>query len=94
MIINAQVGAIKIIKAQRNRDIAVAQLVRVMDDVYRLAQEADSLKGAVESQKSILDTMDKQTIECAYFIRDYVKNKDLCTPICGTLLYIEILINL
>lgn len=75
----------KVIKAQRNRDIAVAQLVRVMDDVYRLAQEAGALNFAVKSQKNILDTMDKQAIECAYFIRDYAKNKDFCTPIYAVL---------
>lgn len=53
-----------------------------MSDVYSFVHEADPLKN-IESQKQILALMAQQTTECAYFIRDYAKNKNFCTSLFG-----------
>jgi hypothetical protein len=70
----------QIIINQVNLDTSVNRLVEVMDTVFAFVHEATALDlSAGSSQKDILASMAKQTTECAYFIRDYAKNKDFCT---------------
>jgi hypothetical protein len=69
---------IQIVIDQKNRDNSISGLVETMNDVYAFVHEAESLK-RIESQKEILALMAKQTTECAYFIRDYAKNKSFCS---------------
>ena len=42
-----------------------------MDNVYSFVNDAELVKERVESQKPIITLMVEQTIQCAYFIRDY-----------------------
>ena len=42
-----------------------------MDNVYSFVNDAELVKERVESQKPIVALMVEQTIQCAYFIRDY-----------------------
>jgi hypothetical protein len=63
-----------------NLDASINRLVEVMDNVFGFVHEATALDlSAGSSQKEILASMAKQTTECAYFIRDYAKNKSFCT---------------
>jgi hypothetical protein len=48
-----------------------------MDDVYSFVKEAEPVK-KIESHGRIVALMAQQTTECAYFIRDYAKNKSFC----------------
>jgi hypothetical protein len=66
--------------AQKARDEAIDHLVEVMNDAYSFVNEAAALK-EIESPKQIITVLTQQTIDCAYFIRDYAINKSLCKPI-------------
>lgn len=68
---------IQVVIAQKERDDSIAHLVSVMNAAYEFVQEAVPLK-QIESQAKIINCLIQQTIECAYFIRDYTKNKDFC----------------
>jgi len=46
-----------------------------MNDVYAFTLEAEPVK-KVESHKPILAAMAKQTVECAYFIREYATDQN------------------
>ena len=62
-----------------NLDASVRRLVETMDNVFEFVHEAAKLDlSGSSSQKDILTCMAKQTTECAYFIRDYAKNKNFC----------------
>ena len=61
----------QVILDQTDRDKNVKQLLEVMNDVYSFVNEAELVKERVESQKRIVALMVEQTIQCAYFIRDY-----------------------
>jgi len=62
-----------------NLDASVRHLVETMDNVFEFVHEAAELDlSGSSSQKDILTCMAKQTTECAYFIRDYAKNKNFC----------------
>ena len=66
--------------SQKARDEAIDRLVEVMNDVYSFVHEAEALKD-IESHKQIVAVITKQTIDCAYFIRDYAINKNFCMSI-------------
>jgi hypothetical protein len=66
--------------AQKARDEAIDHLVEVMNDAYSFVNEAAALK-EIESHKQIIMVLTQQTIDCAYFIRDYAINKSWCKPI-------------
>jgi hypothetical protein len=62
-----------------NLDASIHHLVEVMDNVFAFVHEATPLDLSENSlQKNIIASMAKQTTECAYFIRDYAKNKSFC----------------
>lgn len=63
---------------QLHRDNAVKDLLDIIDDTYTFILTADSLKDLDQRRKSILANLSKQTIECAYFIRDYAKSSAFC----------------
>lgn len=52
-------------------------LVEVMHDAYSFVEEAEPLN-KVESHRRVIERMEQQTIDCAYFIRDYASNKNFC----------------
>ena len=65
-----------------NLDASVQRLVEIMNNAFIFLHEAKDLDHlAIQSQKDILGRIAKQTTECAYFIRDYAKNKDFCMPL-------------
>ena len=70
----ARADRIKAILAQKERDDNIGRLLETMSDVYTFVLEADPVK-KVESHKRILAAMTQQTVECAYFIREYATNK-------------------
>ena len=71
---------VQIIITQSDRDNYVGRLVEVMDDVYSFVEEAEPIK-KVESNLRIIELIEQQTTECAYFIRDYAMNRSFCTLI-------------
>ena len=48
-----------------------------MDDAYAFVHEAEPLK-KINSHQRVVVLITQQTIECAFFIRDYAKNKRFC----------------
>jgi hypothetical protein len=59
-----------------------------MDNVFEFVHEANALDLlASSSQRDILACMAKQATECAYFIRDYAKNKNFCKPSFSLILH-------
>ena len=67
-------------RSQKERDKAIDHLVEVMNDVYSFVQEAEPLKNII-SHKQIVAVISQQTIECAYFIRDYSINENFCVSL-------------
>ena len=62
-----------------NLDTSIQYLVKVMNNAFIFMHEAAHLDhSAIYSQKDILACMAKQATECAYFIRDYARNKSFC----------------
>ena len=61
----------QVVLDQTDRDKNVKQLLEVMNDVYSFVNDAELVKERVGSQKQIVVLMVEQTIQCAYFIRDY-----------------------
>jgi hypothetical protein len=51
-----------------------------MNEVYAFVHETEPLQ-KIKSHEKIVLLMAKQTIECAYFIRDYAKNKSFCMSV-------------
>lgn len=70
----------QIIINQMNLDTKIQHLVETISNFFEFVHEAAPLDlSAINSQKDILACMAKQITECAYFIRDYAKNKNFCT---------------
>ncbi|KAH7923669.1 WD40 repeat-like protein [Leucogyrophana mollusca] len=67
-------AAYQIAVTQGNRDQNVLGLVEIMSDAYTFVHDADPLK-KIESHSQVICMLSQQTIECAYFIRDYAKKK-------------------
>lgn len=55
----------------------VIRLMRTMQDTYDLVMTVDALPH-LHKQKNVLEAIVQQTIECAFFIRDYVDTRDSC----------------
>jgi hypothetical protein len=62
---------------QVDRDDSIVRLVETINDVYSFVEEAEPMK-KIKSLGRIIKLMTQQTTECAYFIRDYATDKDLC----------------
>ena len=62
------------VQAQQRRDQRILDLVQTMDDTYSLVLvSAHELKKHSVLQ-DVINQILKQTIECGYFIRDYVQH--------------------
>ncbi|KAG2154143.1 uncharacterized protein EDB93DRAFT_184093 [Suillus bovinus] len=64
----------QVVDAQFARDRSIHQLVTVMHETYSLVSGVEELK-RVESQEKTINSLARQTIECSYFIRDYLQNR-------------------
>lgn len=51
--------------------------MRTMHDTYDLITTIEALRH-LQKRKEIVDAIVQQTIECAFFIRDYVDERDNC----------------
>jgi hypothetical protein len=71
---------VKVVLAQKARDETIDHLVETMNDAYSFVNDAAALK-EIESHKQIIVALTQQTIDCAYFIRDYAINKSFCMSI-------------
>lgn len=67
----------QVLNSQLVRDQCVRRLASVMHDTYSLITGADGLR-RIESQAKTMTSIAHQTIECSYFIRDYMKYKSGC----------------
>ncbi|KAG1855373.1 hypothetical protein DFJ58DRAFT_913880 [Suillus subalutaceus] len=56
------------------RDRSINQLITVMHETYSLISGEEELK-RVESQEKTINSLARQTVECSYFIRDYLENR-------------------
>ncbi|KAG0706911.1 hypothetical protein DFH29DRAFT_94101 [Suillus ampliporus] len=64
----------QVVDAQFARDQSIRRLITVMHDTYSLISGVEELK-RVESQEKTINSLARQTIECSYFIRDYLQNR-------------------
>ncbi|KAG2347013.1 hypothetical protein BDR05DRAFT_707907 [Suillus weaverae] len=55
-------------------EVGVIRLMRTMQDTYDLVMTVDALPH-LHKQKNVLEAIVQQTIECAFFIRDYVDTR-------------------
>ncbi|KAF8239905.1 hypothetical protein L208DRAFT_1449630 [Tricholoma matsutake] len=63
---------LQLVKGQQDRDGQISDLITTMDDIYSFVTVADDLK----KNKVLQDTVEqilKQTIECAFFIKEYAQ---------------------
>ncbi|KAG2143061.1 hypothetical protein DEU56DRAFT_793290 [Suillus clintonianus] len=63
----------QVVDAQFARDRSIHRLITVMHETYSLVSGVEELK-RVESQEKTINSLARQTIECSYFIRDYLQN--------------------
>jgi hypothetical protein len=68
---------VQIILAQADRDTAILGLLQKLGDVYGFITE-DKRLHQISSMHTILGQISQQTLECAYFIRDYSETKNFC----------------
>jgi hypothetical protein len=61
------------VQAQQARDQRILDLVATMDTTYSFVVSADELKNQPVLQKIIKEIL-KQTIECGYFIQEYMRH--------------------
>jgi hypothetical protein len=61
------------IQAQQNRDRKILDLVKTMKDTYSFVDSMDGLKKNRVLQ-DIVEQILKQTIECGYFIQEYMRH--------------------
>lgn len=64
----------QLVDAQFARDQSINRLVTIMHETYSLVSGVEELK-RVESQEKTINSLARQTIECSYFIRDYLQNR-------------------
>ncbi|KAJ7310918.1 hypothetical protein DFH08DRAFT_1045815, partial [Mycena albidolilacea] len=65
--------AYKVVAAQRERDDRFRQLIKVTSDVFVFATKLEM--SVLEGHRRTIKLLVLQTTECAYFIRDYTKQK-------------------
>jgi hypothetical protein len=58
---------------QSDRDVAVCSLFSKMNEVYVSLTKAGLSE--IESVKEVVERISQQTLECAYFIREYAQNQ-------------------
>lgn len=58
-------------------EIDMIRLMRTMQDTYDLVMAVEALP-YLYKQKNVLEAIVQQTIECAFFIRDYVDTRGSC----------------
>ncbi|GJJ11127.1 hypothetical protein Clacol_005358 [Clathrus columnatus] len=66
-------GVVNIITNTQDVDENILQLFETLDVTYKFIEETKEIEN-YPSYKRILSTLAKQTVDCAYFIRDYTKN--------------------
>ncbi|OAX41284.1 hypothetical protein K503DRAFT_798122 [Rhizopogon vinicolor AM-OR11-026] len=64
----------KVVHSQFVRDQCVHRLLSVMRETYDLITSVEGLK-KIESQAKTITSLAHQTVECSYFIREYMKSK-------------------
>lgn len=64
----------QLVDAQFARDRSIRRLVTAMHETYSLVSGVEELR-RVESQEKTINSLARQTIECSYFIRDYMQNR-------------------
>ena len=69
---------VKAVLAQKERDDNICRLLETMSDGYAFVLEAKPVE-EMESHKPILASIAQQTVECAYFIREYAANQNFGT---------------
>ena len=61
------------VQAQQNRDQKILDLVATMEDTYSFVDSMDELKKNRVLQ-DVVEQILKQTIECGYFIQEYMRH--------------------
>ena len=68
---------VQIILAQADRDQAVDDLLKKLEEVYGFMTQ-DKTLDQIESMHNVVAQIAQQTLECARFIRDYYETKNFC----------------
>ncbi|GJJ11063.1 hypothetical protein Clacol_005294 [Clathrus columnatus] len=71
-------GVVTIITNTQDVDQDILDLFETLDATYKFIEDTKEIEN-YPSYKRILSTLAKQTVDCAYFIRDYAKNANFCT---------------
>lgn len=66
---------IQVVMAQNNRDMAINELVISMAESCKIINEADALGKDSTHHQGIIQRFSQLVVECAYFIRDYAKDR-------------------
>ncbi|KAG1901684.1 uncharacterized protein F5891DRAFT_1107771 [Suillus fuscotomentosus] len=74
MVLGMLSAASKVLLAQTERDKSVQSLLNKLEQVYGFMSQKDTL-GQISSKRSIAGRIAQQTLEYAYFIRDYSEKK-------------------
>ena len=77
-VISGLIDGDQIILAQKARDDHIRSLLNTMSDTFSCLKDVGPLE-EVEMLKPTILLMAQQTMECAYYIRDYAKDS-YCNP--------------
>jgi len=79
-------AGLNMVNTQRVRDEKIMNLVRIIDTTYSLIAAVEQLEGKLV--QDIVEQILKQTIECGYFIQEYVQHnfagRAVLQPFLGT----------
>ena len=87
---NILLNSVQAVKSQLERDKAVIELFKTMEDVYTFVDAIESLPSKLKLLEEIVGKILNQTVNCAIFIRAYTDHgfggecsKQLvCTKFC------------
>ena len=70
---------LQVILKQEERDTTMAELLNAMEDTYQyVTEDKEALEPLSKDRKAVLETLSRQTIDCAHFIREGTKDKNFC----------------
>lgn len=75
LAVSILVAGYEVIRQRVACDSDIYELMRTMHDTYDLITTIEALRH-LQKRKEIVDAIVQQTIECAFFIRDYVDKRD------------------
>lgn len=73
IIFERTLSLVQTVITYNNRNDAVVELCQTLEEVYKFITDAKRLPQLDKTSTNVLSLLVRQTIECAYFVREYSK---------------------